>query len=117
MMLGTPVSPECVLARLMPVPFATLDPLVVVKCVATEYGGVAERYAPLHRWLRGQNTLTMTFHDVEESSASRPELVQPGCPALARLRRFSRAIVDGGWKTSRVRLMEESATWLRPAAA
>lgn len=78
----------------------------------------ARKYAPLHRWLRTQDAsaIPMTFADVEEVL---------GFPLPASCRNHvphwhsydgsavARAIIDAGWKASRVDLREQTLTLVR----
>lgn len=78
----------------------------------------AGKYAPLYRWLRAQNaaTMTVTFRQVEEvlgfplPASSRhhvPHWHSYDGSAVAR------AIVDAGWKASKVHLADEELTLVR----
>lgn len=78
----------------------------------------AGKYAPLYRWLRTQEaaTLTLTFGQVEEvlgfplpasSRAHVPHWHSYDGSAVAR------AIIDAGWKATKVHLTDEELTMVR----
>jgi hypothetical protein len=90
------------------------DPTAVSRAASTHAG----KYAPLYRWLRTQDaaTLTLTFGELEEVL---------GFPLPASSRQHvphwhsydgsavARAILDAGWKASRVHLAEEELTLVK----
>lgn len=80
----------------------------------------AGKYAPLYRWLRAQDvtTLTLTFGDVEEVLGfPLPNSCRQHVPHWHSYdgSAVARAIVDAGWKASRVHLTTEELTLVRTA--
>lgn len=78
----------------------------------------AGKYAPLYRWLRTQGapTLTLTFGDVEEVLGfPLPNSCRQHVPHWHSYdgSAVARAIVDAGWKASRVHLATEELTLVR----
>jgi hypothetical protein len=82
---------------------------------ATSHAG---KYAPLYRWLRGQDggALSASFRDIEEvlgfplPNSSRTHVAHwHGYEGSA----VARAIADAGWKASRVNLETETLTLIR----
>lgn len=94
-------------------------PLKVHPPVSTELDTHSGKYAPLYRWLRRQdtNSVTMTFSEVEEVLGfPLPNSCRQHVPHWHSYdgSAVARAIIDAGWKASRVHLTDESLTLIRP---
>jgi hypothetical protein len=80
--------------------------------------GHSGKYAPLYRWLlaQGASTLTLTFGEVEEVLGfPLPNSCRQHVPHWHSYdgSAVARAIVDAGWKASRVHLADEQLTLVR----
>jgi hypothetical protein len=78
----------------------------------------AGKYSPLHRWLRAQErtTISVTFAEVEEVLGfPLPNSCRNHVPHWHSYEgsAVARAIIDAGWKASRVNLRDQTVTLMR----
>ena len=110
--LGSVSAALALRASEMPTAATEVDPATV-----TAHAG---KYAPLYRWLRTQDAsaLTLTFGEVEEVLGfPLPNSCRQHVPHWHSYdgSAVARAIVDAGWKASRVHLAAEELTLVRTA--